>query len=106
MSETRVNVEGSKYTFVVRDNGDVECLRSGAPWVKFDLGSKALIALIHLANEKAVGGEERRWKEWRSLQTKATVCMLRDLSSKYCRGTDERRELGAIEIALGEFDGR
>lgn len=50
MSDTRVTVDGTKYTFVVTDEGAVSCLRSGEPWVNFEAGSKALIALVHEAH--------------------------------------------------------
>jgi len=42
-----VTVDNGKYTFRVEEHtGAVRCFRFDSPWVEFDKGSKALIALI------------------------------------------------------------
>lgn len=46
---TEIVVDGGKYIFRIDDSGGVHCLRYGEPWVIFNQGSKALIALVHAA---------------------------------------------------------
>lgn len=41
-----VEVESGKYRFYVGQNGMVYCDRYGEPWLTFERGGKALIALI------------------------------------------------------------
>jgi hypothetical protein len=52
MADTRVDVEGGKYTFGIDERtGDIYVLRFGEPWIgrlqtEHGIGSKALIALV------------------------------------------------------------
>lgn len=41
-----VEVEGGKYRFYIGQDGTVHCDRYGEPWLTFESGGKALIALI------------------------------------------------------------
>ena len=51
MDKTKIDLENGKYTFIIREDGQVECLRFGEPWITFDVGSKAIIDLIYKAKE-------------------------------------------------------